>query len=175
MKHLYLFKILQNLILLIFVSFKFSIAGTDLFLKFGESPDAVLVYKVADRKMAPKDECCSKSKYTVFSWIKNVICIHIMISQNSKIKNFLLVSDKKEIKLPEPSMYYKMPNSPLITSAMINPSSSCLLAALDVSGKVFMHIDINSHINEINKLKHAISLDDKMIFYGSIPHEMYSK
>lgn len=108
--------------------------GTEDYLSFGNAPDIVLLYKMADRKMSPKEPCCRGKRYSMWSYLKDDIYIHLMFSKDSRISKFIYKTHDMQVELPEAMGFYKMINSPVVTCITINPAKPGILIAVDSVG-----------------------------------------
>jgi hypothetical protein len=173
------FNFFHNLYILFIIGFFFhctkSYIGTEDYLRFGNAPDIIAVYKVADRKMSPKDPCCRGKRYSMWSYFKDDIYIHLMFSKDSRISKFVYKTHNRQFELPEAGEIYKMINSPLVTCLTINPAKLGILIALDSLGNNCFNIDLSSKVEEIKNLKHAIEKSNGWVDYDKIPDGMFAE
>jgi hypothetical protein len=143
------------------------------FIRIANNSTVVLIYKVADRSGHPEEPCCSGKSYSLVSYIRNDIILHLVFSQASPIKEITYKTKQKTVVLPKATMFYKMPNSPLSTCVGIRPGDLGVLTAFDSSRTPCITIDCKALFNEIRALKSVVDPSMKSVYYDKLPGEMF--
>jgi hypothetical protein len=151
------------------------ISGAQTHLEFVEKSTIIVLYKIADRHLSPADQCCFNKKYSILSYLKNEIVLHLVFSRTSRITRLIYTVGDRRVELPKPEIFYMMPNSPVRTCVTVNPENLGLLSMLDSLGQPIFEIDLRSRGEEIKNLKNATEKSNRSINYSYLPPDLFSK
>jgi hypothetical protein len=150
-------------------------SGAQSFMRFENGSSVVVIYKVADRKLSPKDPCCLNKRYSFISYTRNEIVLHLVFSRTSPIARIIYRISDRQVELPKPEIFYLMPNSPVRTCVSVQPGKLGVITALDSTGNPCLSIDLSSKLDEIRNLANSTDPSSRYINYGDMPSEVFSE
>jgi hypothetical protein len=151
------------------------VSGSQPFLRFENGQVLVQIYKVADRSLSPEEPCCLNKRYSFVSYMRNEIVLHLVFSRTSPIAKIIYKIGERQVELPKPEIFYKMPDSPVRTCVTVQPGRLGVIIALDSLGNPCLNIDLGLMSKEIRNLINATDRSSKSIYYSKLPPEMYSE